>query len=442
MATEELIGQLGKLGAWRVISRTSVMKFKETDKTLSEIARELNVDAVVEGSVQQAGDRVRIQVRLIDALPEEQNLWGETYERAISDVLVMYSEMARAIADKAKINLTADELTRLTSARQVNPESYDAWLRGWVHLDRPTPEGLKLALQYFDLALEIDPNNALAHVGVADVWMMRYLTGQVPHREAIPLITKPIEKALQLDNTLADAHAALAGYRVWHEWDWEGAEKAYQQALRLNPSLAGAHSGYSYLLCFMGRAEESLPHIELGLELDPLSPVSHFAYGQVLGFYHRRWDDAEAAFRTALEIEPNFIPALVNLPIVLAEKGMYDEALAIIRKMYAFDAERTKAFEDGFNAAGWKGAARAVAVLEAEWYGKPDKNVSALSIANLYHSAGEYDLAIDWLEKAYEEHDLSLLYIGGAYSDPLPLRSNPRFQALLRKMNLPVDVDE
>jgi tetratricopeptide (TPR) repeat protein len=143
-----------------------------------------------------------------------------------------------------------------------------------------------------------------------------------------------------------------------------------------------------------------------------------------------------------LEIEPNFIPALVNLPIVLAEKGMYDEALAIIRKMYAFDAELTKALEDGLEKVGYKGAARAVADLQAEWYGKPGKNVSALNIANLYHAAGEYDLAIDWLEKAYEEHDLSLLYIGGSYSDPLPLRSNPRFQDLLRKMNLPVDADE
>jgi adenylate cyclase len=148
-----LIGKLGQIsGLRRVISRTSVMKFKDTDKTLSEIARELNVDAVVEGSVQQAGDRVRIQVRLIDALPEEQNLWGQTFERAMSDVLVMYGEMARAIANQAQINLTADELTRLTSAGQVNPESYDAYLKGLSHHEKGTPEGWKIALQYYNLA--------------------------------------------------------------------------------------------------------------------------------------------------------------------------------------------------------------------------------------------------------------------------------------------------
>jgi Tfp pilus assembly protein PilF len=354
----------------------------------------------------------------------------------MSDVRVMYGEMARAIADKAKINLTADELTRLTSASQVNPESYDAYLKGrsYLYNRQPTPEERKLAQQYFELALEIDPNNALAHVGIADVWGVR--------RGQPALMKAAIDKALEIDNTLAEAHETLASYRKWIEWDWEGAEKEFQQALRLNPNLADAHQGYSYLLCFMGRAEEALPHIELALELDPLSPVSHFAYGQVLGFYHRRWGDAEAAFRTALEIEPSFAPALGNLTNVLGEKGMYDEVLAIVRKAYAYDAELTKALEDGFNEAGHKGAARAVADLQADRYGKPGKNVSALDIADLYRAADEYDLAIDWLEKAYEEHDLSLLYIGGSYSDPLPLRSNPRFQDLLRKMNLPVDVDE
>jgi len=247
-------------------------KYKETDKTLSEIARELNVDVVVEGSVQQAGDRVRIQVRLIDALPEEQNLWGQTYERAMSDVLMMYGEMARTIAEKARIDLTADELTRLTNASQVNPESYDAYLKGLSYRDKATPEALKIALQYFDLAIDIDPNNALAHVGIANVWIVRYQMGMVPRQEAMPLITTPLEKALELDSTLAYAYVELGGYRCFTEWDWEGAEKAFLQALRLNPNDAGAHYVYAHLLCIMGRTEEALPHSELALELDPLSP--------------------------------------------------------------------------------------------------------------------------------------------------------------------------
>ena len=439
VATEELIGQLGQIsGLRRVISRTTVMKYRETDKTLSEIARELNVDCVVEGSVQQAGDRVRIQVRLIDALPEEQNLWGQTYERAMSDVLVMYGEMARAIADKAQIDLTADELTRLTSARQVNPESYDAYLKGIPHSNKVTPEGLKIALQYFQLALEIDPSNALAHVGVGGVWAVRHHLGITPRQEAMPLWKAAIDKALELDNTLADAYVVLGSYRCFAEWDWENAEKEFQQALRLNPNLADAHSVYSILLCFMGRTEEALSHIELALELDPLNPLLYIHYGGVL-IRHRRYDDAIAAYRTALDMVPNHGLILNNLAGVLGEKGMYDEALAILRRRNADDAERTKALEDGFNEAGYKGAHRALADLKAEWYGKPGKSVSAQDIAWDYLRAGAYDLAIDWFEQAYEKHEPGLPYISGIGD---PLRSDPRFQDLLRKMNLPVDEKE
>ena len=429
LATEELIDKLGQISGFRrVISRTSVMKYKERDKTLSEIARELNVDVIVEGSVQQAGDRIRIQVRLIDALPEEQNLWGQAYERAMSDVRVMYGEMALTIADKAKISLTADELTRLTSASQVNPESYNAYLKGRSYLDRriPTPEGRKLAQQYFELALEIDPNNALAHVGIADVWGL----GQ----EA--LMKAAIDKALEIDNTLAEAHEALASYRCWIEWDWEGAEKEFQEALRLNPNLTYAHHGYGYLLCIMGRIDEGLPYFERALELDPLNPYSYHFYGLALN-YHDRYDDAIAAFRTALEIEPNLGASLGNLVATFFKKGMYDEALSISRKLSADDTEATKALEDGFEKASYKGAYRDLADLRAEQFGTLDQKERAWQIAGAYFRAGDYDLGLDWLEKAYEDHNISMPLIGAPYFDPL--RSYPRFQDLLRKMNLPVD---
>ena len=440
VATEELIGQLGKLGAWRVISRTSVMRFKETDKTLSEIARELNVDVIVEGSVQQAGDRVRIQVRLMDALPEEQNLWGQTYERAMSDVLVMYGEMARAIADKAQIDLTADELTRLTSASQVNPDSYDAYLKGLAYLDKRTSEGQKIAQRYFELALEIDPNNALAYLGVANVWGLQYQSGRTPRQEAKLLWKAAIDKALELDNTLAEVHSMLANYRCYAEWDWENAEKEFQQALRINPNYSGAYVSYSLLLCIMGRAGEALPHIELALELDPLSPDSYLRYGMVLGS-NRRHDEAIEAFRTAMEIEPNFRLPLLHLAFQFAAKGMHDEQLGFYRKRYADNAELTKALGDGFEKAGYKGAYRAVADLLAEWYGKPGKRVDAINISINYLHAGDYDLAMDWLEKDYEAHNPNLPFISsGILWDPL--RSYPRFQELLRKMNLLVGEKE
>ena len=436
--TDELIGKLGQIsGLKRVISRTSVMRYKETEKSLSDIARELNVGAIVEGTVYKVGDSIRVRFQLTDALTEEQNLWGETYERPMRDVLVIYSEVAQVIARELKIGLTQQEETRFADASQVNPESYDAYLKGLPHLDKLTPEALKIALQYFELALEIDPNNALAHVGVANVWIYRYQVGMVLRQEAIPLITTPLEKALELDNTLAEAHAMLAAYRCFTEWDWEGAEKEFQQALRLNPNLSFAHRVYSNLLCIMGRTEEALQHIELALELDPLNPISYIFYGMVLN-YNRRHDDSMAAIRTSLEIEPN--RNLDGWAETLRENGKHDEALAIYRKMFADDAELTAALEDGFKKASHKGAYRAVADLGAERYGKPGKRVRAATISGHYFHAENYDLAIDWLEKAYEEHDPGLPYLGLPSKDPL--RSYPRFQALLRKMNLPVDEKE
>jgi TolB-like protein len=436
---DELIGKLQQIsGLKRVISRTSVMRYKETEMSLSDIARELNVDAIVDGTVYKASDSIRVRFQLTDALPEEQNLWSETYERPMRDVLMMYSEVAQVIAREIKIELTQQEETRFASARQVNPESYDAYLKGQSHGSKATPEGLEIALQYYNLALEIDPSNALAHAGVGGVWAIRHHLGITPRQEAMPLWKAAIDKALELDNTLAYAYVILGSYRCFAEWDWENAEKAFQQALRLNPNLPGAHSVYSILLNFMGRTKEAMSYIERALELDPLDPLLYGHYGGAL-MRHRRYDDAIAVYRTLLDTEFNQNLTLSSLASALNAKGMYDEALAIIRKINADDAEFTKALEDGFKKAGYKGAYRALADLLAERYGKPGRRVRAQKIARNYLHAGAYDLAIDWFEKAYEIHEPNLPYISGIGD---PLRSNPRFQELLRKMNLPLDERE
>jgi tetratricopeptide (TPR) repeat protein len=410
------------------------MHYKGVDKPLAEIARELNVDAVVEGTVYQTGENVRIGVTLIDVLPEEQNLWADTYDRPMTDVLIMYSEMARAIADKTQVNLSAEEMTRLTSASQVNPESYDACLKGKPHLDKLNPAGLKIALQYFELALEIDPNNALAHLGIARVWGRRYQMGMSPRHEAFPLIEAALEKALELDNTLAEAHAVLAGHRCWREWDWESAEKEFQQTFRLNPNHSGDLASYSHFLCHMGRTEEALPHIGRALELDALNPMFHAFYGVVL-VYNRRFDDALAAARAALDMVPNHPVGHTAMSLALTGKGMSDELLTFHREGLAKNPELAAAFERGLEEGGYEGALRATAELQEEWYGKPGKKVTAWNISLNYLKAGDYDMAIDWLEKAYEDHSPNLPYIGWSIFDPL--HSDPRFQDLLRKMNLP-----
>ncbi|GAG83360.1 unnamed protein product, partial [marine sediment metagenome] len=237
--TDELIGQLGQIsGLRRVISRTSIMKYKDTDKSLSEIARELNVDALVEGSVQQVGDSVRIRVQLIDALPEEQNLWGQTYERPMTEVLAMYNEVARAIVNEVQITLTPKEETRLASTLQINPQAYEAYLKGMSHLYKLTPPELDAALHYFEQALEIDPNYALAYTGISFVWIGRQQMGLLIPSEATPKAKEAAQRALELDDTLAEVHYTLGIIRTWSDWDWEGGEQAFKRALEIKPNYA------------------------------------------------------------------------------------------------------------------------------------------------------------------------------------------------------------
>ena len=442
-ATDELIYQLGQISAWRVISRTSVMQYKESDKSLPEIARELNVDAVVEGTVYQAGNNnVRIRVQLIDVLPQEQNLWAETYDRTKSDILVMYSEIAQAIADNSKVEITAEEKDRLASSSQINPEAYDACLKGSYHIGRFTPMELRIALQYYELALQIDPNYAPAYVGIAAVWGDRYQMGLVERDEASPIMMEAIEKAFALDDTLADAYAVRAAILGWGEYDWEGAEKEYKRALELNPNLANAHAFLSHVLSYLGRTKEALPHIEKALELSPYDPGIHGLCAVALQ-YQRRYDDSLAAARTALEIEAGHPIAHFALQNAYILKGMYDEQLAHQKQRISHDPERAAAFERGLKEGGYDGVQRAIAdVLAArrEKIGKaviPDLRAS--SIAYRYLDAKEYDLTLDWLEKAYEDQDPTLPYITLPLYDPL--RSYPRFQEILRKLNMPVEIN-
>ena len=436
--TDELIGQLAQIsGLQRVISRSTVMQYKGVDRPLPEIARELNVDAVVEGTVYQVGENVRIRLQLIDAFPEERNLWAETYNRATTEVLAMYGEIARTIADKTGVHLTTEETARFTNTRQVNPEAYKAYIQGRSHWYKLTSEDLETALQYFESALQIDPNYALAHTGVALVWVGRNQTHEAPLSEAVPLAMAAAENALELDNTLAEAHYALALIKTWSNWDWEGGETAFKRALELNPNFPDAHAYYSHFLSHMGRIDEALSHIERALELDPLNALFHGMYGMVL-LYHRRYDDAIAAANTALAIDPGLSPARSALQDGYIAKGMYDEQLAIQRARIALDPERVAAFERGLAEGGYEGAQRGIADVLAARYAKYGKwTYGGMGIARRYLDAGDNDRAIDWLEKAYEERDPNLPYIGLPFYGPL--RSDPRFQDLLRRIGLPVD---
>jgi TolB-like protein/tRNA A-37 threonylcarbamoyl transferase component Bud32/Tfp pilus assembly protein PilF len=433
-ATDELIGQLAQIGALRVISRTSVMKYKALKKPVPEIARELKVKAVVEGTVHRVGDRVRIRVELIDALPEERTLWTQTYDRAMTDVLVMYGEMARAIAGRMKVTLAPQEETRLAAARQVNPEAYEACLQGQFHYYKLTRPDLETALQYFESALAKDPNYAQAYAGIANVWVGRQQQGFVPTSEAAPRAKAAAAKALELDSMLAEVHYTLAGIRTWTDWDWEGGETEYRRAIELNPNLPGPRASLSHLLNILKRPEEAMTQIRRALELDPLNALFRAHYAMDL-MYARRYDDAIAVLRDTLKTSPNDLVALSTLRSAYHMKHMYTEALEVWKASYVAreDHEAEEALARGFREGGYSMALqRAAEALVAR---SRTAYVPFWQIGTLYTRAGKKDEALEWLEKAYQAHDPNMPYIS---VDPIfdSLRDDPRFMALLRRMNL------
>jgi TolB-like protein/Tfp pilus assembly protein PilF/predicted Ser/Thr protein kinase len=432
--TDELIGQLSQIsGLKRVISRTSVMKYKETDMSMSEIARELNVDAVVEGSVQQVGDTVRIRVQLIDALPEEQNLWGQTYEQPITEVLAMYNEVARAIVHEVQITLTPKEETRLASALQVNPQAYEAYLKGMSHLYKLTPPELDAALYYFEQALEIDPNYALAYTGISFVWIGRQQMGLLIPSEATPKAKEAAQRALELDDTLAEVHYTLGIIRTWSDWDWEGGEQAFKRALEIKPNYAEALVYYSNLLCYMGRLDEALTMAERAVQLDPLNSIILTISVTVLE-YLRRFDDIIERCQKALQTSPNDPVGHNGLWCGYYMKGMYEESLKSAKAFFTGlgMAPIAEAMAQGYEEDGYSGAMTSAAEIMVEF--SKQTYVSPYYIAQMYGFSGDKENTIEWLERGYEMKDPMMPYISSFTY--ILLHDDPRYQDLLRRMNL------
>jgi non-specific serine/threonine protein kinase len=431
--TEELITSLAKIGTLRVISRTSAMRYKGTDKSIPEVARELNVDGIVEGSVRRAGDRVRITAQLIRAATDT-HLWAETYDRDLQDVMILQSEVACAIAGEIKVAITPKDKGRLVGARQINPAAYDAYLKGRFHWYKVTREDCDIAEKYYQLALEKDPNYALAHAGMAEVWYSRGDSGIIPAREAYPKALAAISKALELDSSLAGVHVALAAIRLG-EWDWDSCEREYQRAIQLNPNAADAHFFYAdYLLC-MGRPQEALGEVNRCLALDPLNFFFHGFFGWYL-IYLSRYDEAVEQLHKALGMEPNFPAAHMGLWGAFFKKGMPEQALAEAKTFFSLlgDHEVTEALATGYAEVGYTEAMRCAAgklSTRAEL-----SHVPAVRVARLYAHAADSENTLAWLQRAYEARELPMVHLGVAWDWEF-LRSDPRFQALLRKMNFP-----
>jgi TolB-like protein/DNA-binding winged helix-turn-helix (wHTH) protein/Tfp pilus assembly protein PilF len=431
--TDELITDLASIASLRVISRTSTTHYKGTRKTLPEIARELNVDAVVEGSVARSANKVRIRAQLVRAKPEE-HLWAESYERDLPDVVALQRDVANAIVNEIKIKLTPEEKVRLANARPVNPEAYQSYLRGRFSFESWTPDAVRLARENFQKAIEKDPNYALPYASLADTYV--FGDSDSDPKVAIPLARAAALKALELDDTLSDAHAALAQVKFLADWDWARAETEFRRAIELNPGDTLAHHMYSHFLLYMGRNRESLQESELYIRLDPLSSAAN----NHLGYYYLatgQYDLAIEQEHKTLQIDPNYHDSIGFLGDAYRHKGMGQEALAQYEKMMALEGispDRVKSLRKAYQAEGWRGYFRKL--LDRDLERSKREFVSPYEIADYYALLGDKAQAFRYLDKAYAERDRWLTVVKTEHDFDV-LHSDPRYADLLQRMGLP-----
>ncbi|MBN2408651.1 MAG: protein kinase, partial [Candidatus Aminicenantes bacterium] len=431
--TETLITDLARLGGLkRVTARGSAMRYQGTKKPFAEIASELRVDALVTGSVLRSGERVSITVQLIDPDTEDQ-LWTNRYERDLKDVIRLQNEIVSAIVGEIRVQLTPGEKVRLASARAVNPEAYDAYLKGLIEFSRLSPKNFEAAMEYFRLALQKDPDFALAHTGIARVWAGRGHLGYMLPREALPEVHAAVSRALALDERLAEAYRALGGAQFYLEWNWEGALRSWQRAEELEPNDADVTVSRAAYSCAMGQLEGTTAAFEQALESDPYNPQLRDFYGHQL-LRLRRYDDGIAQFRRVLSAEPAFRSALNGLWRAFHFKGKYDEASGYAVQYFAAAGYPEVAAGLERDLAGLEYAAamsRAAEQLEK-------LSAQSILIARTFAFAGKGDLALRWLDKAYQDGDSTMVYLKVDPSFDI-LRDHDRFRELLRKMRLPLE---
>lgn len=431
--TEVLIADLAKIGSLKVISRTSVMRYKHSEKSLPEIARELKVDAIVEGSVLLTGDRVRINAQLIEAATDR-HLWAEQYERDLKDVLALQNEVARVIANEVKINLTPLEQTQLESAPVVNPEAQKAYLKGLYYWNKRTEEALKKSIEYFELAIEKDPGYALAYVGLANTYQVMSSWGTLKPKDAFPRAIALAEKALEIDDKLAEAHVSLASSKFAYEFDWSGAESSFKRAIELKPNYAIAHQWYAEHLLWNQRYEEAVKEINRALDLDPLSLIINSSQGYIL-YCTGQLDKALEQFRAVLEMDPDFFPAHYFLQFIYLSEGMYDHAVKELEEVYlhvGVSPEDIMEMRKSYKTSGIDGVYR--------WQLKVLKELSKQRYINPYNFAVNY-AALGKVEKAFEWLEIEEQSFEGMHLFSVDKRFNdfckdPRFKALLKKFGL------
>ena len=450
--TEALTTDLGKISALRVISRTSVMQYKGTKKSLPEIARELQVDALVEGTVSRSANHMRITANLVQASPEK-HLWAETYENEVGDVLTVETQVAQAVAREIQVKMTPAEQKLLRSSRPVNPEAHDDYLRGRYLCDQDTREGLDKGVPYFQRAIQKAPDDPLGYAGLAECYsLLAYggdlFTNDLTSNSFLLKARDAALEALQLDPNVAEAYTSLGKVRMVLEWDWAGAEAEFKRAIELNPSYAAAHMWYAHYLVAVGRSDEAVVEAKRSLELDPFSQFMR-DYAEWACYLARRYDLAIQLSRKSVELTPQSPWAHVDLAQAYEGTGQTDEAIQeylLAEASFGMSQERLAELRKSYQKSGAKGFWRKFLELCEQGIQQPRKsaNPSGFGYCDYMHHVdaaiiavrlGNYDAAFAYLERAFTDRNAYLLYLN-ADQHWDPIRPDPRFRDLVGRMGL------
>jgi eukaryotic-like serine/threonine-protein kinase len=435
--TDELITDLAKISALRVIARTSVMQYKATQKPIGQIAKELGVDALVEGTVLRSGDKIRITAQLIDA-PTEKHLWAESYERDLRDVLSLQNDVARSIAQQIRVQLTPQQQTQLSHAHPVIPEAHEAFLKGRYFASMLAPDGFEKAFHYFSQAIDTDPTYALAYAEMGETYCWAAATGILPARDALLKAKSAALKAIEIDDTLGEAHNVLAWVKYEYDWDFKEAEQEFKRALELSTGNANVHLWFGNFLVQAGRVDESFGEFNIAQKLDPLSPIIG-ALAATPFIASRRYDEAISNLQKVLELSPSAGLPYVYLQTAYEGKGDYPNAIDAAGKLaLAFGdkpeavSARSATLRNAYAKSGSRGYWLAqLDSLKADWEKDPG---DGYLFAPIYARLGDKDKAFEWLDKAYAAHSQDLtfsLLVEPAFDS---LRSDPRFDDLLHRI--------
>jgi tetratricopeptide (TPR) repeat protein len=433
--TEELISTLSKTKGLRVIASTSVMRYKGVSKPVAEIGKELNVGNILEGSVRKAGDKIRINVQLVETANEEPK-WSQVYEREIKDVFAVQSDIGRRVTDALREQVLGQPAPQAVKTAPASLEAYIEYLRGRQFWNKMTEGGLNEAIDHFQRALALDPNYANAYAGLADSYASMSFLEFISPKAAYPKAKEAVEKSLAINPELAEAHTSKALIKFQHEWDWRNAEEEFQLAIGLNPSYAPAHRFFSDYLKAMGRFDEAVTEINMAYELDPLSLEINTGFGHVL-YLSRRYDDAIAQYRRAVELDPGFAKTHIWFGRSYLEKGMYTEALSELELAVKLSGDSTVALAMlGHALAAADRKEEVLQILDRLTAISEKRYVSSYWIAVVYNGMKDREQTLAWLRKAFDERSSWLVW-----SNVEPrfdwLRSDQEFTALMNAMKIP-----